>query len=557
MGFFDTIKAIGGEKKAEADSKDYSGGSESAEKDAEALFSKAPTEPDIEAGRSKVDLGSLFANKDVQYMSAKDEGQRSKDVEDVFSEGRGATKPEAATYFSETNKLGMAALGGAGEKMSKSFGDFGEGIRSKYAPTNIEKQENFQKAYEEEYSFDKERDDADRELRKKIKKDQQLRALGGRNTYDIKTAWDKNAQPLEKGALVQTGELASEIKTDLSKVGSGSIDIAARAVKGAPGKVNWAVRDIGATLVSPVSGAIAVRKGLGELKTQWNVAELGGTTKEKVKVMGMVPVRDKEGKVIMDDGKPRMKEGVVNYKDADMIIVPVKRGKTWGMEKMEATPQNIRMAVLMKRQKEDEVKLGQKYVEAKEAEVKGMQLANERREFYLNRAATTGTRGLEALGIDRSTGYSVRSGFTPRFNVGGVGESGYIRDRYQVGGIPGVARALQKGRGGLAEIHSRVLSNYSAPITPNPQLRMQLPNVFGAGTSLSPQGGNAIAALSVSPNMGGGAVLAKLQPNIGIKAGTPLSYGLVPTSPQERFGSSLSFGGMREMGSKILGGKKR
>ena len=466
MGFLEDIKKIGGGGKTDA--REYSGGSESADKDAEELFKKEKEEPDIEAGRSKVDLNEMFAppESDIEFKKASEykTEKKEEEKEPVNTQYGKWTMPDEKFKGEEMDIQGSAL---------DTLPD--------YKPLN----------------------------RAEMKRAVTI---------------TRETQPIAMG-----GTLGNRLKWAGNEVKDTSIGVA----KG--------------VILAPVEGAIELRKGVTGLKAKWNEAELGGIQEKVVDAphYGMMPIFDKNDQPVLNpDGSQKMKKTLLGYtkETKRTVMVPVKKGKTWTMEEVEATPQNIQMAVQSKRQKENEVKLGREYVAQKEAETANIKSVTAMRDYRLARAQEP-----PSLLPQRDEKYRVRKGFTPNFNVPGQGSSGYVRDRYMIGGVPGVENTLERGRSGLRNMSARVLSNYSAPITPNPQLRMQLPNVFAPGTSLAPESGGVLQALSPS-NVGGGAVLAKLQPNGNI--------GILPSTT--KFGSGgISFGNMRSMGSRILGGGKK
>jgi hypothetical protein len=304
----------------------------------------------------------------------------------------------------------------------------------------------------------------------------------------------------------------------------------------------------GLAALNPLAGVTSARGWLATQKLEFDAAALGGIPQGK-----MVIKTDKKGTPVMDN------QGKIMYEwQPGMIQLPTYNKKSgWSTTQVEATPANIRQAVILNKQRDLSLKAQEAQVEQVKANTAALKSQTGQREYYLNERQQAWQRGSGSQLPARSESYNIRTGFTPNFNVPGTGESKYIRDRYRLGESPTIAKALSRGRSGLSDMTSRVLSPISAPITPNAKIRMELPNVFGAGTSLSPANANVMAILSPTTQASGGAILSKLSPKMGISGvgnGTPMSYGAGLTPQAAKFGN-ISFQGMREAGSRVIGGK--
>ena len=276
----------------------------------------------------------------------------------------------------------------------------------------------------------------------------------------------------------------------------------------------------GLARINPLGGAVLASNWLSKTKLEFDAAKLGGIPKGKFV--------EKDGKIVWEE--PQIKTWVKNAK-----------GK-WVEQSLEATPTNIRNAIITMKMKESELERAKEGTSLLRSQVRGSEGINAVREYRLNRSAQAMQTYLPA----RSETWTVRQGYQPRFNVPGAGTR-YVRDRFLIGGSQSLQNALESHRSGLREMKARVLSNYSAPITLNPRLTGLMPGMGGTVAKLSPVG-----------ELGSSEVMSKLNVSGGGGDGVSKLSVFSGGAPKLGMGASgVSFGRMRSLGSRVGGFGKR
>ena len=210
-----------------------------------------------------------------------------------------------------------------------------------------------------------------------------------------------------------------------------------------------------------------------------NVKDNEGNVK-RVKTIEMQPLLDARGNPIAE------MEMTPTYETA-MITIPIKGKEGWYMSsEVEATHANVRLSIERRKAMEAETKKKESETKYKEMQTSDLRSLMSNRE----RNANLGEARVQAARMGNFQFGSTNFGREPIYMV--TNEMGATRDKYTLGGstgrfAPSVRASLAAGRQGLGNMSERVLSNYSAPLTVNPLLRVGLPDVVGNRMQMNPR----------------------------------------------------------------------
>jgi len=293
------------------------------------------------------------------------------------------------------------------------------------------------------------------------------------------------------------------------------------------------------------------RTGIAETKLKWDAAAIGGMPKEKrtyapkaflMENQDLKILTDKWGRNKLDaEGNPiwEMVGGTV-VKDPDTgkpvpdwtkgyttimtpgtVAVPTydKKGKMT-VKEIPATPSAIRAAITYHKSSESYLARAKIKEKMDEASVTNLRSAIEARRYRLNKDAQIAQARKTAMpGV--AFGYRKGSFMSQPAYLYTPGAGSSMREQYTLGRIPEVAASKYRFKQGIAELHSRVLSNYSAPLMINPMLKQPLPDIVGNRMNVGeqyqfvpqvPAGVSRLAPRRGGGGNGGNGVLSKLSP---------------------------------------------